>query len=101
MRSETQKTVVSAINSALFGWVEARVGDMLRAQDRLDDFIEDLNIVVGIHDNLVAQLEPDKELEDAIQGRDRANWAQNVNAPHEAKALWEGGWEGVPQHGGD
>jgi len=101
MTPDTQRLVTDAIHQALRSWAEEGVRHVFRNQISVEEFITLLNTNVGIHENLIAQLEPDKEIEDAVQGRDRADWPQDVSATHEAKTVWEGGWEGVPQHGGD
>ena len=88
----TNIIVLTGINDALRQWVESEGGMIFRDNGNVEDFLAVLNLVVGVHENLITQFTPDKEIEDAVQGRDRANWPQNVNAPYEAEAVRKGGW---------
>ena len=101
MRPETQRVIVAAFNTALSDWVKDMAIALFHDNVSREEFLKHVNLVVGTHKNLVAQFTPDQEIEDAIQGRDRADRPQDVTATHKAKTVWEGGWEGVPQHGGD
>ena len=94
MTPETRQLVLEALDEALKGCViQGFQGFLMRPNEEAQQaFVKGLNIAVGLHEQFVGMLQPDKEIEDVIQRRDGADRPEDVPAEDEAKAFLSRGW---------